>query len=133
MATATVAMICLFDDREAAREASRLLNSVSSAHRDVLRLFADEIDCDHFWATVGEDDASRAWAHFWVGFKLLGRGDRAGARHHLKSADEIYGVPFGVRNIANTLVCRLEDDPEWPHRPTPDHSSSASPEHQGEK
>ena len=108
-----IAMMCLFDDTESEREARRLLKSDSTEHRNTLRFFADEDDIDKYLATAGQN---KAFAHFSIGLKLLGQDDGAGARHHLKNAGKL---TTGHKAIAETLLSRLEDDPQWPHRHTP--------------
>jgi tetratricopeptide (TPR) repeat protein len=117
-ATATVGMMCPLDEAESAHEASKLISSVEPKFRDAVKLFANEISCDEFFATVGEDDAIRAWVQFWVGLKLLGKGERARALRHFRDAKESHDLAYGVKLIARTLVRRMEDDPQWPHRDT---------------
>jgi serine/threonine protein kinase len=58
--------------------------------------------------------ASLVYAHWYIAFRLLGDGDRAGARRHFESCVNLHYPYFLGYLESRALLARMDKDPNWP-------------------
>jgi serine/threonine protein kinase/tetratricopeptide (TPR) repeat protein len=86
----------------------------AAAPKHNLDYWTEVISEHEFLKLMGQARLERFYGHYHVALVRLTKGDRAGAREHLRQAVQIRPILHYAADFSRSFLARMEKDPTWP-------------------
>ena len=99
---------------ELRRQAGLMLSAAPEWNQRLADYSSDLIPAEELLRAAGRSRLNRCMAHYQIGLRLLGEGDRPGARDQFRRCVATNAYLMFAYQWAEAFLARLEQDPAWP-------------------